>query len=170
MKGASTTIHISKEYLHFSAAHFTIFSKTRREDLHGHTFYVSAVIDCSTGENGLAFDYNLVKTALKKMCDKLDEKVLLPEHSPFLELRSEKDYFIASFDNEKIPFLHRDVLTMPLRNITAEELSNWFLENLREELNDIVDGISGLVVRVSSGPGQWAEAKWEVSKDSGTSS
>ena len=31
-------IEIAKQALNFSAAHFTIFSQTEREDLHGHNF------------------------------------------------------------------------------------------------------------------------------------
>ena len=40
----TTTIEISKEYLHFNSGHFTIFSRDQREDLHGHTFRVRAFI------------------------------------------------------------------------------------------------------------------------------
>src|SRR3954453_2881336 len=61
---AQTTIEITKDYLHFSAAHFTIFSATERENLHGHNFDVSCSLDTSVGPNGLAFDYNVVKDRL----------------------------------------------------------------------------------------------------------
>ena len=42
-----TTIEIAKQYLHFSAAHFTIFNATERERLHGHNFRIAVAI---TGE------------------------------------------------------------------------------------------------------------------------
>ena len=157
---ASTTIEISKEYLHFSSAHFTIFSETERENLHGHNFYVTATVDAPVGANGLAFDYNLLKNKLKVLCDSLDEKVLLPERSPYLDVSEDNGYVIAQFGDERIPFLHRDVLTMPIRNIAVEELAPWFLDQLIndpevEELNLIE-----VRIRVSSGPGQWAGATW----------
>lgn len=155
-----TSIEISKDYLHFNAAHFTIFSASDREDLHGHTFYVTATVDSTVAEDGLAFDYNLFKSKLKTLCDQLDEKVLLPERSPHLRLSEAPPYLIAEFADERIPFLPRDVLTLPVRNITVEELAPWFLGRLRED-----PAISGLdlgriLVRVSSGPGQWAGAEW----------
>ena len=81
-----TTIEITKDYLHFSAAHFTIFSATQRENLHGHNFDVGCVIETLIGSDGLAFDYNLIKDKLKALCDELDERTLLPEQSPFLSL------------------------------------------------------------------------------------
>ena len=154
------SIEISKDYLHFNSAHFTLFSATQREDLHGHTFYVTATIDTHVQEDGLAFDYNLVKARLKDLCDQLDEKVLLPEHSPFLTLAREADYLIAEFADERIPFLPRDVLTLPLRNITVEELAPWFLEQLSsdEEMRKL--NLNRILLRVSSGPGQWAAANW----------
>jgi len=156
----STTIEISKDYLHFNAAHFTIFSATEREDLHGHTFYVTATVDSAIGSDGLAFDYNVFKTRLKRLCDDLDEKVLLPERSPHLRLRQEPDYLIAEFAEERIPFLPRDVLTLPVRNITVEELAPWFLARLRDDPAIVALDISRILIRVSSGPGQWAGAEW----------
>jgi len=156
-----STIEISKDYLHFNAAHFTLFSATEREDLHGHTFYVAATVDSPVGDDGLAFDYNLMKTALRTLCDELDEKVLLPERSPFLRLEQDDDYVVARFADERIPFLPRDVLTLPVRNVTVEELAPWFLDRLRSEPAIAALGITRLVVRVSSGPGQWAGAVWQ---------
>jgi len=165
MRPAISTIEISKEYLHFNSAHFTLFSATEREDLHGHTFYVAATVDSPVGEDGLAFDYNLVKSSLKALCDELDEKVLLPERSPYLRLEQADGYLVARFAAERIPFLPRDVLTLPVRNITVEELAPWFLERLRAEPAIARLPITRLVLRVSSGPGQWAAAAWTSSGD-----
>jgi len=155
-----TSIEISKDYLHFSSAHFTLFSASEREDLHGHTFYVAATIDAEVGENGLAFDYNLLKAKLKDLCDRLDEKVLLPERSPWLTLTHEADYLIAVFADERIPFLPRDVLVLPVRNITVEELASWFVQQLQDDAAIQALGLQKLSLRVSSGPGQWAAATW----------
>jgi 6-pyruvoyltetrahydropterin/6-carboxytetrahydropterin synthase len=166
MRPVISTIEISKEYLHFNAAHFTIFSATEREDLHGHTFYATAEIDSPVGDDGLAFDYNLIKTRLESLCDELDEKVLLPERSPYLRLEQTDDYLVACFASERIPFLPRDVLTLPVRNITVEELAPWFLERLRAEPAIAGLAITRLLLRVSSGPGQWAGAEWTLAGDS----
>ena len=155
---ARTTIEISKEALHFAAAHFTIFSATERENLHGHNFRVAVAVDAEVGSDGLAFDYNLVKTGLKALCDRLDEHTLLPALSPHLEITAEDGYTVGHFNGERLPFLHRDVLTLPVGNITVEALAQWFGEEL---LRDPVIGalaIESLTVRVSSGPGQWARA------------
>ncbi|MDZ7670491.1 MAG: 6-carboxytetrahydropterin synthase [Gammaproteobacteria bacterium] len=155
-----STIEISKDYLHFNAAHFTLFSASEREDLHGHTFYVTAEVDSPVGEDGLAFDYNLFKSALEDLCSELDEKVLLPERSPYLTLEHSEGYLIARFADERIPFLPRDVLTLPVRNITVEELAGWFLERVRTQPAIAALDLIRVQIRVSSGPGQWAGAQW----------
>lgn len=160
MSGRRTSIEISKDYLHFNSAHFTIFSATMREDLHGHTFYVKALIDCDVDETGLAFDYNLIKNRLKVVCDRVDEKVLLPAKSPFLDLREDNGYLVAEFGNEKLPFLPRDVVTLPVANITVEELAPWVLLELRAEQAVADLDLQRIEIRVSSGPGQWAAATW----------
>ncbi len=157
---STTTIEISKEYLHFAAAHFTIFSATEREDLHGHNFYVAANVDSDVGEDGLAFDYNIVKTALKGLCDAWDERMLLPENSPHLHISEDNGYVVALFNGEKIPFLPRDVLVLPVRNITVEELAAHMLERLLAQDSIAAQPISRLEIKVSSGAGQWAGAVW----------
>lgn len=154
----TTVIEISKDYLHFNSAHFTIFSATEREDLHGHTFYVRAFITGEVNDNGMAFDYGVVKVRLLALCDELDEKVLLPECSPHLTLSKEDGYIVAVHAGEKLPFLPRDVLTLPLKNITVEELASWFLAALPEDPAVAALNISHLELQVSSGPGQWAAA------------
>lgn len=155
-----TSIQISKEYLHFNSAHFTLFSDREREDLHGHTFYVAGAFDAEVGPDGLAFDYNLVKTKLKQLCDELDEKTLLPERSPHLRLTEENGYLIAEFAGERIPFLPRDVRTLPVRNVTVEELAPFLLERLGSDPDIRALQLLRIELRVSSGPGQWAAATW----------
>ena len=156
----ATTIEITKDYLHFSAAHFTIFSATERENLHGHNFDVSCSLDTTVGENGLAFDYNVVKDRLMALCDELDERVLLPAQSPHLTFTKEAGYLIACFADERIPFLERDALLLPIRNATVEEFARWFAIRLGADAELRRQPIESLNVRVSSGPGQWASCRW----------
>ncbi len=156
----ATKIEISKDYLHFSSAHFTMFSASERENLHGHTFYVKAFVDCNVGEDGLAFDYNILKKKLKALCDGIDEKVLLPAQSPYLSIEQDDQYVVAEFAGERLPFLPRDVLVLELRNITVEELAVWFLQRLVDDGTTAQLELLRLEIQVSSGPGQWASSSW----------
>ena len=158
--GRQVAIDIAKEDMHFSAAHFTIFSADRRENLHGHDFYVAATANAPLGDAGLCFDYNALKAKLRALCAALDETVLLPAHSPHLAVREEARRVTVRFADERLTFLPRDVRVLPVRNITVEELAGWLLARLAEDEAVLALPIRALTVRVSSGPGQWAGVEW----------
>jgi len=154
-------IDISKEYLNFSAGHFTLFSATERENLHGHNFQVRCSVSAWVGDNGLAFDYILLKRVLRKLCDELDERMLLPQLSPHLRIEREAGTITARFSEERIQFLERDVLLLPVRNVTIEELAALLLDRLRNRPELADQDLRAIELGVSSGPGQWAFAHWE---------
>ena len=156
----NTTIEISKEYLHFAAAHFTLFSPTERENLHGHNFQVTLDADAPMQDDGLTFDYNILKKAVKQLCDDLDEQVLMPTRSPYLEIDEQDDYTYVVFNGERIPFLQRDLTLLPIRNITVEELAQYLLAKLLEREDIKALDIDNMLLRCASGEGQWASAKW----------
>ena len=156
-----TTIEIQKEYLHFSSAHFTLFSATERENLHGHNFQVGAEIEAAVDDTGLCFDYNLIKDALRDICNELDEQMLLPEQSPWLQVERNETHTIAHFNGEAITFLNRDAMTLPIRNITVEELAGWILTRVRSAPSVRKLPIRKLLIRVASGADQWARSVWE---------
>ncbi|WP_170286795.1 6-carboxytetrahydropterin synthase [Thermochromatium tepidum] len=158
-----TRIEISKDYLNFSAGHFTLFSATERENLHGHNFRVRCAVTARVGEDGLTFDYVILKRALKELCDALDERVLLPLESPYLRIERQDGLVLAHFAEERIPFLDRDVLLLPIRNVTIEELAPLLLGRLRAhpEITAMLPTIRAIKLGVSSGQGQWATAQWE---------
>jgi len=155
------TIRVDKEYLSFSAGHFTIFSATERERLHGHNYRIVASVDAEVDENGLCFDYKLLKTCLRAMCEQYHEYTLIAELSPHLKITPDQEFFKIEFDGQNMMLLQSDTLLLPLRNITIEELSQYFLNKL---LNDNLfggdPGISGITVGVSSGPGQTSYSEW----------
>lgn len=163
MRAASLTIH--KDELEFSAGHFTIFSATEREALHGHNYNVSVSFELEVEHPGLSFDYRHYKKKLRALCDQLDRHFLLPAHSPYLSIEDDGDYWIAHFNNKKIPFLKEDVVMLPLTNITIEELAHWFLQQLTDNDAELAQHhICGITVDVYNGPGQSSGIKWKNNK------
>jgi 6-pyruvoyltetrahydropterin/6-carboxytetrahydropterin synthase len=151
----TAVVEIHKDELSFSAGHFTIFSATSREDMHGHNYYVSAKFHVTLNDNGLAFDYRIYKRKLLALCDQLDRRFLLPSKSKFLKLEDTGDMWIAHYGAEKIPFLKRDVTILPICNVTIEELSNWFLEHITQDSEELKKyQIQSVTVKVFNGPGQ----------------
>ena len=159
-----TTIHIDKEDFNFSVAHFTIFSATQRERLHGHNYRVSATITAPVDSNGMTFDYKLYKERIRHCCDKIDEYVLLPELSPYLTIKEDGAFYRVEFNDEVMYFLKSDTLLLPVLNSTVEEYSSYILEYLLAFQADIEQyDVRKLVVQVSSGPGQRGSSEWTKS-------
>lgn len=159
-----TTLELTKEYLEFSAGHFTIFSATHREKMHGHNFNVYAEIVAEITDNGMAFDYAIYNNKLLQLCKKLNGYFLLPAHSPHMRLEEQGDYYYGYFHQEKIPFLKSDVIVLPLRNITIEALAEWFVKQLVEEKTAIEQHhIHKITIKVFSTPGVSASASWSKS-------
>jgi hypothetical protein len=97
----SSKLVLAKENMKFSAGHFTVFDATSRERLHGHNHAVRleithAAVDDTTareGESaaertGMVVDYNVYKSAIRRLCDDWDEYMLLPLSSPYLRIHT----------------------------------------------------------------------------------
>lgn len=157
----TTTIELCKDYLKFSAGHFTIFSATEREGLHGHNYTVSVLLTASVENEGLKFDYRSYKKKIYNLCGQLDEVFLLPGLSHHLKIIEKNERVDVYFNREIIPFLKKDVLILPLKNITLEELSHWFIQQMILDTKTLIkDCIESIVVKVFSSPGQSASSAW----------
>jgi 6-pyruvoyltetrahydropterin/6-carboxytetrahydropterin synthase len=158
-----TTLELFKEEMKFSAGHFTILAPDRRERLHGHNFTVQVVLTNTIAEDGLVVDYGLYKRKVIDFCRDWNEVFLLPGKSPYLEIRETDTHVMARFSGEDIPFLRRDVLVLPVANVTVEELAEAFLKKiLRFREEDSRTEIVGVKVKVFSAPGQCASAEWRA--------
>ncbi|WOJ96404.1 6-carboxytetrahydropterin synthase [Congregibacter brevis] len=157
------TLYIDKESHKFSAAHYTIFSATERERLHGHNYSVSAMIAAPMGDNGFAADYNVYKRRIKALCDELDEYMVLPKHSPHQSVVEDGENYRVVFNGEELQFLRSDTLLLPIVNATVEEFAHYLLGRMLEE--SAGELIAELQVCVASGPGQKGCASWSAMDD-----
>lgn len=160
-----STLYIEKQAHKFSAAHYTIFSASERERLHGHNYAVSARIVAETGDNGFAADYNVYKANIASLCHELDEYMLLASQSPHQTIEEQGDYYRVRFADDEMLFLKSDTLVLPLRNTTIEELSTYLLGKLVGL--SATEGIVELQLYVSSGPGQKASSCWRCGSGQG---
>ena len=153
----TVTIRLAKVNMKFSAGHFTIFSASERERLHGHNFRVEADIEARMLGNGMCFDYGIYKDRIVALCRELNEWTILPTRSPYLRIEEDGDQVFAHFAGRRIPFLREDVLLLPIENATLEEFAGWFLGRLAEDREALrAHRIDAIEVRVFSGPGQSA--------------
>ena len=134
-------IHLAKEPFKFSVSHFTIFSPEHAERLHGHNYQVSVSISVGAvdAKIGLAFDFNLVKPMIRKICDAMDERILIPERSPYLRIKKEGSQVRVQFNKKQYEFPLEDTIFLPLVNVTTEELARYVGENLKIGMIDLPD-------------------------------
>lgn len=164
-QGRLFTLELSKEDMKFSAGHFTIFSATERERLHGHNFAVQVHIEARMQGNGMGFDYGIYKKRIRQLCEAWDEYFILPGNSPYLRFEEDSNYLYACFDQERIPFLKSDVLVLPIENATVEAFSFLLLEKLTEDPEELKRfQIEDVRVKVFSGPGQCGVARWSLQR------
>ena len=157
-----STIEVAKEYLKFSAAHFTIFTATERERLHGHNYSVSARVTAEVDDNGLCFSYGELKSRMRALCEALDEYTIIAAESPHLQVSEQDNYFRVVFDGEAMLLLQSDTLLLPIRNSTVEEFSQYLLAQLRRDTAFFAAyPCHSIEVTVSSGPGQSATSVWQ---------
>lgn len=157
-----THIELCKEDMKFSAGHFTIFSSTERENLHGHNFRLYVSFATRMNEDGISINYRFYKDKLRALCKMLDEIVIMPGLSKHLVITETDQHLQILFNSETMSFLKRDVLVLPIKNVTVEELSNWFLQQIKLDLDPHeTNQITAIKVKIFSGPGQSGSAYWK---------
>ncbi|MBN8540233.1 MAG: 6-carboxytetrahydropterin synthase [Deltaproteobacteria bacterium] len=128
-------IYIQKESYKFSATHFTIFSATQAERLHGHNYAVGVECELADLNNlGMGFEFNTLKPHIKKLADHWDEHILIAGRNPFISSRSEMlgetEHQVFEFNGRSYRFPKDEVRILPVSNITSEELAREFAKCL----------------------------------------
>lgn len=157
-----TQLDLCSDKMTFSAGHFTIFNATEREHLHGHNYQVAITLDIEVNDQGINFDYRHYKDCVVKLCKPLNLVFLLPENSPHLRLDDQGETLLAHFNDEAIPFLKQDIVILPIPNITVECLSDYFLQQMLAQCNQLDEhGIRAITVKVSNTPGTWGSSRYQ---------
>lgn len=157
-----TTIELFKEDMKFSSGHFTIFSSTERENIHGHNYRLYASFTIKTRKDGMSVDYRFYKEKMRSLCKMLDEIVIIPGLSKYLDIIETEKHFQILFNSESMNFLKRDILVLPIKNVTVEELSKWFIQQITsDQVYFGNDNVVAIKVKVFSGPGQSGSASWK---------
>ena len=129
-------VSVTKDYLVFAAAHFITFEGHRCETLHGHNYRVGVVLEGALDrESWFVFDFVVLKRMMKRLCDELDHRVLLPLENPKLEIGRQGDSVTVAYDQKpRYVFPKRDCALLPLPNTTVEMLAELLTGQLQAEL------------------------------------
>jgi len=146
-------LRLAKEDFKFSVAHFTVFSPTVAEDLHGHNYRVRVELaGPATDDVGLLLDLRPIKTEIRRLCAQLDSKTLVPGGSALVGVRPVDGGHEVRYGARLYRLPSADVRVMPIRNTSIEELALWFWR----ELEPIVRGgpVTDLSVEIEETAGQ----------------
>src|ERR687884_1749143 len=85
-------VTVTKDYLVFASAHFITYQGHKCETLHGHNYRVGVVLEGAIDpESWYVYDFVTLKRVMRRICDEIDHRVLLPLENPKLEIREEGD-------------------------------------------------------------------------------
>lgn len=153
-------VRLDKQYFNFCSAHFLVFADGTREELHGHNYRVRVLLEGPLRPEGVVFDFLVVKPIIRAICDRIDHRTLLPqnnEHVTVRRLEDERSLEVAHGD-DRFVLPERDVVVLPVPNISVEYLARWVADRVVEELaaerpDAAPDAIE---VEVEESPGQSA--------------
>src|ERR1700732_1741612 len=127
------SIHVTKENLKFSAAHFIAYPGFR-EPLHGHNYQVGVRLEGRLADCGYVLDFGLIKKITKEIADRLDERTIIPADSACLTIERSGNEFAVLYGHDRFVFPVSDVAILPIAHSSAEELARYIWNELRNSL------------------------------------
>ncbi|MFQ5431181.1 MAG: 6-pyruvoyl tetrahydropterin synthase family protein [Nitrospinota bacterium] len=156
-------IHIEKQKLNFSAAHFITY-EDECETLHGHNYYTTIDIYGQPDENYYLIDFKIIKNEMKVICDSLNHKFIIATENRNLDVKRVGGQYEISFKSKRYSFPAEDVVALPIPNTTAEMLSKYICEKLKDVLDEkgYLSNAGSIEVGVEETQGQMASCKIDL--------
>ena len=155
-------IRFEHDALHFSASHFITFGTPEKvEALHGHNFRIKAEVSGPLNRREYVVDFLVAFDALKKICEMLSHKVLLPRDHPYIAIKTAEDTVHVSMPPLQWAFPAGDTFTLPIRNLTTESLAAYIAGLFRELLEqesafEMPPARYEIMIELEESPGMWA--------------
>jgi len=153
---AAFRIHVEKDYIGFSSAHFITYDGHQCETLHGHNYRVRITVAGPVDENFYVLDFTRVKRLMKRLCDEFDHRLLLPLQNPLLELVQQPESVSVRYKHRYFVFPRDDVVLLPIPNTTAEMLAQYLSGRVLDELRQWGTPLTAIELEVEESPGQSA--------------
>ena len=163
-------VEVTKDYLVFASAHFITFAGHRCEALHGHNYRVAVALEGALdGENAYVYDFVALKQLMKRLCDALDHRVLLPLENPKLQIGEQDDAVTVAYQGKvRYLFPRGDCVLLPIPNTTAEMLARYLARQVRAELAATgVTNVTTLALEVEESFGQSARYRERLAPERG---
>ena len=152
------SIRVYKQYFNFASSHFMLFKDGSREPLHGHNYRVQVKGNAPELDDDMVFDFLNIKPIVRRICDSLDHKLLIPKNNPNLVIEDrENNYNIVCVDKSVFSIPKTDVLMLPIENTSAERIAAYIARELHAAvLAEYKFEFNELEIEVEETPGQAA--------------
>ncbi|MEJ7812372.1 MAG: 6-pyruvoyl tetrahydropterin synthase family protein [Gemmatimonadaceae bacterium] len=153
---------VTKDYLVFASAHFITFAGHRCESLHGHNYRVEVVVEGALEEESwYVYDFVALKRLMRRLCNELDHRVLLPRDNPKLAITERDSAISVAYEGTlRYIFPAGDCIVLPVPNTTVEMLAEYLAGRVRAEIGDAGDAgaarLSAIQIEVEENFGQSA--------------
>jgi len=139
MRSGEFRVSVTKDYLVFASAHFITFAGHRCEGLHGHNYRARVTIEGALdGESWFVFDFVTIKHVMRRLCDEIDHKVLLPLENPKIQITEDEESVKVAYEGKpRYVFPRSDCALLPVPNTTVEMLAELLTNRLRVELDKL---------------------------------
>lgn len=161
-------ITIAKERQKFSAAHFTLFEDGRVERLHGHDYHLAVTFMGDEVAQGILIPFDRVKPVIQAVCDALDERVLVPHKSSWVEITQSNTQTHVHVRTPKVAkdysFPTDEVSLLPCTNVSCENLVQILLDELRSNLATLDLRVRELEIVLTESAGQSVRARGSMNR------
>jgi 6-pyruvoyltetrahydropterin/6-carboxytetrahydropterin synthase len=152
-------VSVTKDYLVFASAHFITFAGHRCEGLHGHNYRARVTLDGEINqESWFVFDFVEIKRIMRRLCDEIDHKVLLPLQNPKIQIAEQGESVTVAYEGKpRYVFPKSDCALLPVANTTVEMLAELLTNRLRAELERLeARGLTAIEMEIEENFGQSA--------------
>jgi len=129
-------VSVTKDHIVFASAHFITFPGHRCETLHGHNYRTRVGLEGALDpEAHFVFDFVELKHLMKRLCDEIDHKVLLPLENEKLQIKEQGDSVTVAYEGKpRYVFPKVDCALLPVPNTTVEMLARYLAGQVRAAL------------------------------------
>jgi 6-pyruvoyltetrahydropterin/6-carboxytetrahydropterin synthase len=116
-------------------------------------------------ESWYVFNFVDLKQVMKRLCDEIDHRVLLPLENPKLQIGEQAESITVAYQGRPRYVLPReDCVLLPIPNTTAEMLAQYLAGRLKVELGASADRLASIEIEVEESFGQSAVYRETLSR------
>ncbi len=164
-------VRVYKQYFNFAASHFLIFSDGGREELHGHNYHVRVSVTGQVGPGDMVLDFCHLKPVVRRHCDALDHRTLLPLQNERLSIEeTDEELLEVRFSRgeggvDRFLFPLRDTLRLPIANTSTERLAEYLagriLSEVKRDFSADLERLESFEIEVEEAGGQCGVCRLE---------